>query len=142
MVPNNWRELRAAELARLDETLGELRFEADLVAKVLNRDVATLAAAFEGSPDYLARVFVIAGAERAARTSYLGDAPLQRLVAHGDEAAEAAAASSVSVLSYMALMRCLGLKLPDQATSLESRWLAIIADHPDLLNESDIRTAT
>jgi len=141
MVPNNWRELRAAELARLDETLGELRFEADLVTKVLNRDVATLAAAFEGSPEYLARVFVVAGADRAAGAGYLAGEPLQRVVAHGDEPAEAAPASSVSVLSYMALMRCLGRKVPDQAAAVESRWLAIIAERPDLLNESDLRTA-
>jgi hypothetical protein len=140
-VPNNWSQLRVAERARLDDTLRELDVGAGLVSRVLDRKVPVLARAFQGSVDHLARAFVIGGRDVARDAVHLSKDALPRVLAHGDEPPHAAPASSIHVLSYVALLRCLDLAVPDTARDLESRWLTIVAARPDLVDESGVRTA-
>src|SRR5687767_3313644 len=140
-IPGRWPELRERERARLGDVTSELAFEADLVTGALQLETATLTAAFSGSAEYLARMFVSAGADHARRHAYLANDALPRLLAHGEAPARAAPAAAVSALSYVALMRCLSVPLPGTAAGVESRWLTIIAERPDLLNEPAIRTA-
>jgi hypothetical protein len=140
-IPSNWSQLRQAEKAKLDKSLGELKFEAELIPEILDREIPVLTRAFPGSAEYLARVFVIGGAELARSACYLADDALPRLLSHGDEPARRASAAAVGALSYVALMRCLDVKLPDAAKGVEARWLRVIAPKPDRLNDYNIRTA-
>lgn len=140
-IPTNWTQLRAAEEARLDKTLSDLEAQAKLVSKVLDRGVPTLARAMRVSSELLARLLVIGGADRARSACFLADGALPRLLDRGDEPATAAPSSAVAVLSYAGIMRCVGVNLPANGADVESRWLRVVAQRPDLLNEPDLRTA-
>lgn len=140
-IPETWSELREAELAKLQEYQQELGFEADAAADVLGGPVPALARAFNGSPDYLARILVTSGAQTARQFCYLADDALPRLLAHGDEPAVVAPASAMSALSYVALMRCLSVPLPEAASGLEARWLTVVSAKPERLGDAGRRTA-
>lgn len=140
-IPSNWHDLRDAVQPRLDEDLRQLKLDHKRATRVLDREVPTLAGAFTGSPEYLARVLALRGAERAQSECYLLHEALPRLLAYGDETPKQAPTSAVSVLSYIALMRCLDRPLPDQAEGIEARWLRLIAPRPDRLNDFGVRTA-
>lgn len=141
-IPANWPDLRESERARLDASLAELKFAANLAEKVLDRQVPILTRAFASSPDHLARILAIGGREMARASCVLAEKALPRLLSHGDEPARQAPASAVGALSYLMLMRCLDVPLPDTASDVEARWLRIIAPRPDLLNDYDVRSAS
>lgn len=140
-MPTDWPALRKAAAAHIDDDVRDLERDAARAARVLEREVPTLTRAFNGSPDPLARVLVIEGAEPARKLCFLADAALPRLLAYGNEPPERAPASAVSVLSYIAILRCLNVSLPDEAERIQPEWLRVIADRPDLLDDNSLRTA-
>jgi hypothetical protein len=140
-VPRNWTQLREAVNARLEEDLRELKDEARRAALVLDRETPTLTAAFEGSPEYLARVFAVGGPNLARGACHLAAEALPRLLTHRDEPPGVAPTSAVSVLSYITMLRCLDVPLPPAAAGLEARWLPVIVSKPDQLTAYDARTA-
>lgn len=140
-IPTDWPALRKAAASHIDEDVRDLEREASLATRVLEREVPTLTRAFNGSPDPLARVLAIEGAERARELCFLADKALPRLLAYGNEPPERAPASAVSVLSYVAILRCLDVALPEEAEPVQPEWLRIIAERPDLLDDDSLRTA-
>jgi hypothetical protein len=140
-IPATWPELREAEQSLLEDHLDELRSEADSAAEVLDEEVPALTSAFNESADYLARVFITGGAEVARASCYLADRALPRLLDHGEAPAVRAPASAMSALSYLALMRCLGVSPPKEAADVDVRWLNAVAAKPERLGDAGRRTA-
>ena len=140
-VPANWSELRAAAGAHLDEDEQELQAEARRAARVLDREIETVTARFQASPEYLSRLLVVGGADRARGACHLAPEALPRLLSFGDEPPAAAPLSALCALSYLTILRSLEVAVPDAATGVEARWLPIIAARPDLLTPFDRRTA-
>lgn len=139
VVPATWAQLRSAESAQREARVGELSFEAELAAEVVTAVPATLAAAFEGSPHHLAPLFIVSGAEFARSACFLVTSALPHLLAHGDEVVHAAPASALEVLSYVAVLRALGVALPAEAEEIDRHWLPVLVMR-DLWRESDART--
>ncbi len=140
-IPSTWTQLRAAAQAALDEDRHELERNARNARRLLDRPASVLAGLFGSPVDALARILPTSG-DLIAREHVLVPAELlPRLLRHGDETAERAPASALSVISYVTLARCLDVSLPAEVAGLEARWLPLIARRPELRHEHTRRTA-